>query len=367
MPLTIKHLNADASFLLTFQPVQSTPPSPGQASNKFTILLDPWLSGPAVTGFSWFSSCAHSKPSCISSLKEIEVPDLVIISQNKTDHCHEPTLKELPQNEFKPQILAEGGAADTIRSWKHFDSMKIFPLKAFNTKKADMSIRRISVPPTTPNGFPGEVKVSFFSESYDMTGLHTAIGITYRPPPTAASTMANTFPPSPPSTPASTDPPTLHLRPSDRAVSVIFSPHGCNYRTIQPWVTSHLMSELALPLTALLHPFDRLTNPWFLGGNLTAGLPGGKEIAHNTHAKVWISAHDGEKTCNGVAVKYLTKQKYDKEEVEGEVGGRCKGIAKWALGTKVISLDIGEEMRLGQEVCLDCGKEKEILHQREKA
>ena len=75
------------------------------------------------------------------------------------------------------------------------------------------------------------------------------------------------------------------------------------------------MFVAALPLTLLLHSFDRVENPWYLGGNVAAGLPGGIEIAQNLMARCWISAHDEDKDNTGLSVMAVKKRKHTKEEV----------------------------------------------------
>lgn len=80
-----------------------------------------------------------------------------------------------------------------------------------------------------------------------------------------------------------------------RPISLIFSPHGIQYSYLASYATSHLVAEAALPLTALLHCMDSISNPWWLGGNICAGVPYGAEIASKLGARLWISAHDGEK------------------------------------------------------------------------
>ncbi|APA06459.1 hypothetical protein SS1G_12864 [Sclerotinia sclerotiorum 1980 UF-70] len=359
MSLTVKHLNNDASFLLTFAPISPFPPSPGRPEDSFTILFDPWLSGPSKIFHSKFSISHLKTPSCISSLSEIPEPDLVIISQNKTDHCHEETLKQLSPNGSKTLILAEAGTAKTIKRWKYFSSSKIITLKRWQDprlRKSD-NIIRIPVPSQSHNATPGEVTIAFLPQKNDLTGLHNAIGITYRPP--TITTFIH-----PPETNYTTPPASPHSfastlsNPTDRALSVIFSPHGCTYRTISPYATSHLISQAALPLTSLLHPFDRISNPWYLGGNIISGFPGGVSIAQNLCAKTWISAHDGEKMNAGVATWRIRSKKWEREEVERVVSPRGEKFSssssssssaeKRGIGTEVLVLGSGEGVRLVQ-------------------
>ncbi|QSZ35367.1 hypothetical protein DSL72_008237 [Monilinia vaccinii-corymbosi] len=348
MSLTVKHLNNDASFLLTFEPISPFPPSPGRPSNTFTILLDPWLSGPSKIFHPRFSISHLKTPSCISSLQELSEPDLVVISQNKTDHCHEATLRQLSPSGGKTLILAEPGAAKTIKRWKCFDASKVIPLKRWRDPHLHPTdnLLRIPVPPITHNGMPGEVTMAFLTQKKDLTGLHNAIGITYRPP-THSTSLFDPPHATPPSSPRSFT--STFSSQTDRALSVIFSPHGCTYQTIAPYATSHLVSQAALPLTSLLHPFDRISNPWYLGGNIISGFPGGVAIAQNLCARTWISAHDGDKTSTGFATWSIRSRKWEREEVASVVSPRREGFREkrgMGMGTEVLVLGSGEGVRL---------------------
>jgi hypothetical protein len=108
------------------------------------------------------------------------------------------------------------------------------------------------------------------------------------------------------------------------------------------------VAEAALPLTALLHCFDRVTNAWYLGGNICTGFPGGLEIAQNLCARAWISAHDEDKDTKGLATKKIVIKKYDREEVESIVSPRSEKFPHKRKGTEAVVLKSGEEIRLSQ-------------------
>lgn len=58
-----------------------------------TILIDPWLIGSEVDGFSWFNEQWHvTAPVPVDSIGEYQA---ILISQAYSDHCHQQTLKEL--------------------------------------------------------------------------------------------------------------------------------------------------------------------------------------------------------------------------------------------------------------------------------
>ena len=115
-----------------------------------------------------------------------------------------------------------------------------------------------------------------------------------------------------------------------KTLSVLYSPHGVPLADLNPYISNHLLHTSALPLTLLLHSFDHVQNPWYLGGNIMAGLNGGLKIARALMARVWLSAHDELKDDRGLSVKQLKIQRTSAEEVrrrlwkeEGEKGWVC--------------------------------------------
>lgn len=403
MSLTVKHLNGDSTFLLTFSPRLKFPPSntspsqsrfrhqehqpPQPPPGTFSILIDPWLSGPSCIYHPKFLLSKLVLPACIDHLSQMPEPNVVLISQEKPDHCHEATLCQLNSNSKITTILAEPSAARKIRGFKHFPRSRVVTMPTYSDKKPE-SIIRFYIPPFIAGGSPGEATIAFIPTKFDVTGLHNAIGITYRPPtlppnrspaedlfapPSSFSTPDLTYRPpfrpytnlsistttatsTAPSTPQSSisssnfhhhsfspsstsssslSPPSTPL-PRPKPLSVIYTPHGILPSLLHPYVTSHLVTTACLPLTCLLHSFDRVQNPWWLGGNISAGVPGGVEIANKLMAKCWVGAHDEVKDTSGVSVMRVRRRRFDKEEVEEEVG----------KGTKVEKLGVGAEVVL---------------------
>ena len=404
MSLVVKHLNGDTTFLLTFLPKDASYSSSCgfQSPGTFTVLIDPWLNGPSSMWHPKWLLSKHTVESCISDLSQILEPNVVIVSQDKPDHCHEATLRQLDPASRTTTILAQPAAAKRIHGMKHFDPSRLYALPTFSHRKPDSAIR-FYIPPIAPGGLPGEATIAFIPAKMDVSGLHNAIGITYRPPSCTAQPSSTFSMPTPPSSStfdsrrlAPPDPHDMPLTPPDspvqrtstlssrttaasdvstltsgsttattvtspshtansqsvssayslnarpvpeKTLSLIYSPHGVSYNLIRPYASSHLVSSAALPLTTLLHSFDRVQNPWWLGGNVNAGLPGGVEIAHSLMAKCWISAHDEDKENSGLAVKKVTTRKYNAEEVRDMVT-KTKGTSD------VVVLACGEEIRL---------------------
>jgi len=102
-------------------------------------------------------------------------------------------------------------------------------------------------------------------------------------------------------------------------MSILYTPHGVAFSRLKPYCTFLLLTELALPLSVLIHSFSRVTNPWYLGGIICSGAIGGIEIAKNLSARAWIGAHDEEKKCQGWAVKNLKIEKADFQHVRAQL------------------------------------------------
>jgi hypothetical protein len=182
MSLTVRHLNADTSFLLIFSPEAHPLPSDFKSANgAYSVLIDPWLVGDSIVTAPWFAITKRVIPSAIQHLSQIEEPDVVVVSQNKPDHCHKETLLQL-RPEAKTIIAAEPGAARTIKSWNHFDPNHIQGLTKYDPKTRFGNSFRLRIPPLSPQGHAGEVCISFIPAKNYLTGLHNAFGITYTPP-----------------------------------------------------------------------------------------------------------------------------------------------------------------------------------------
>lgn len=182
MSVTVRHLNADSSFLLIFSPKKEPRPEDLLSSNgAFSVLIDPWLSGSSIVNAQWFAITHHVVPSAIEHLSEIEEPDVVLVSQNKPDHCHKQTLLQL-RPEGKTLIAAEPRAAKAIKSWNHFDPHRVNALAKYDPKQRFGNTLRLRIPPLGPDGVPGELNIAFIPARNYVTGLHNAFGITYQPP-----------------------------------------------------------------------------------------------------------------------------------------------------------------------------------------
>lgn len=77
--LKIRRLNMDSSWQLSW--------------GKTTVLIDPWLLGSEVDGFSWFNEQWHVTPAM--AIEKISAYQAIVISQPYSDHCHQQTLEKL--------------------------------------------------------------------------------------------------------------------------------------------------------------------------------------------------------------------------------------------------------------------------------
>ncbi|KAF2100013.1 hypothetical protein NA57DRAFT_65827 [Rhizodiscina lignyota] len=356
MPLSIKSINGDTCFLLTFTPpIAPRSSSPGLFPGSFTILVDPWLTGPTHIISPGFSTTKQSRQPCIKSLAELEDElDLILVSQDKPDHCNKATLKQLSPH-TAATIVSTPVAAKKIRSWNHFDRRSISSLPSYDPTNSN-SVYRISLHPPSPRGSPGEITITILAPKFDMSGLHNAIGITYRPPSTVLSQNHGSYinlPMTPPLTPMSPTFQSSTLSPSpynnrEKTLSVLYSPHGAPYPLVKSWAQNHLVKEGALPLTALIHSFDVVENPWYLGGIITTGFPGGCEIARNLQAKAWIGAHDAEKEVSGLGVKLLQTKKFGLDDIKRHLDENGIDVLdnKSRSRMDVVVLDVGEETQI---------------------
>lgn len=397
MSLNVQHLNADTTFLLAFAPAFAPANHIRRFPGAFTILLDPWLAGESSILHPSFQISHHTAQSSINSLADLrEEVDLIIISQDKPDHCHRETLCSLPKSKRIP-ILATEAAAMKIRTWMHFDDELIHDIPAYNVKDPD-SVVRIDIPAYTSSGKSGEITIAHMPQKRDVTGLHNAIGITYqapgsiltknggtqvdlsdaqttssqsRPstrsrPSTSAGSRprTNSTPQKPsrslravrslrslrkqPSLPSlvrkdsahsSEAPPPLPKAPAEPTVSVLYTPHGVSPSLLQSYTTNHLAPMNALPFTALFHSFTQETNLWFLGGKVVTGAPGGVALVKKYGARRWISAHDEPKDNKGMSVKWLRTKLHGVGDVQAL-------LDKSGLDCAAVSLGSGGEVRV---------------------
>lgn len=346
--------------------------------------------------------------------------DLIIISQDKSDHLHKQSLCSLSRDSKVP-IVATPKAAKEIRRWQHFKNDIVHTLEPYDAKKSS-TIFRIPVEPYSSASAEGEVTISSVVQKRDMSGLHNATGITYCPPgtlltaPDGSTVKLSDMPMMSPSRPAtaadSTNSPSSprkqryirssldgvdFVRPStgrshvddydgfdatkprsaggrsdshqgrpstsgsrppmsrtvskrqdnfERVLSVVYTPHGVPPTTLRPYVNNHLAPlRGALPVTALIHSLNMESNPWWMGGLISGGAPGGMKLLEQMDVKYWIGAHDEMKDSSGLAIVWLSKAKYTAEDTTKMLRQREGMGSGRGMGTQVVSLECGETRR----------------------
>lgn len=323
MSLTIQHLNTDCTFLLAFSPAYTTADHPHRFPGAFTILIDPWLSGHSSILHPSFQYTKHTDKPHITSLADLKQDiDLIVISQDKPDHCHRETLCSLPKHKHV-NILATRAAAKKIISWNFFDPKLIHIIPPYQPECKDTLIT-ITLPAYTSTSAAGELTIAHLPTKRDLAKVHDAIAITYRPPSTIFSAHSQ-----PTLKPTST--PTL---------SLLYTPHGIPPTTLKPYLKNQLQDSL--PLTALIHAFSHERNPSVLGGSVVRGAPGGLELlrALDGGVETWISAHDAPLERKGWSVTWLKSRILGAREVE-------KWVREEGWETKCLELSSGEVVRLG--------------------
>jgi hypothetical protein len=110
----------------------------------------PWLFdhlttylGVFVSGVGTFCSCQAGV--CNTDNLEIADTDLIIISLNKPDHCHQETPRQL-RPEQKTIIPAELEAAKVIKKWNPFDPARVFCMPKCDPQK--FLLLRFFIPPS---------------------------------------------------------------------------------------------------------------------------------------------------------------------------------------------------------------------------
>lgn len=395
MSLRIQQLNADTTFLLTFSPPFALERYEDTYPGDYTILIDPWLTGQSSILHPAFQVSHHTSEPAITTLRELKKdkqPDLIIISQDKPDHCHKETLCFLPKN-TDIDLLATPAAAKKIRSWKHFDEERVHVMQPYSSKDPD-SMVRIPLPGYSLNSNDGEITIANIPTKHDVTKLHNAIAITYQPPssiftsdscgdkdgdessfnpPDRSLNVAHSSPQQPRTAssaarPAFLDPlqKTISVPKStfseqssqssradsgiarvasntsnaEKVLSIVYTPHGVSSRVLTQYVDNHLKPLNALPVSALFHSINTEENPKLMGGVVAAGAPGGVALAKSLGVKHWIGAHDELKDNRGMATLWIKSRQYDVSEVRKmlEEAGESE--------TKVHKLAVGKELRI---------------------
>ncbi|KAF6802284.1 hypothetical protein CSOJ01_11700 [Colletotrichum sojae] len=278
------HLNADTTWLIQL-PYPSSAPAP-TGRKRFNILLDPWLQGPQSDVAAWFSTQWHLVEPILKTMDELNsllagleagstdsvetetsYIDVVAISHEFTDHCHQATLEELP----KPTpVFATDMAAELIRSWNHFDSVTTTP--GFSSSTADWKTS-LSVA-----GLPPWVGIGRIIAEGNALYYHSAIIIAFD---------------------------------LGKPETILYSPHGIQASDLT------CIGKSGLSTLALLHGLHDV-RIW-MTKQLNLGALNGIKAVGECGAKYWIATHDEVKKGGGFIAYMLQRTQYTlKQAVEAE-------------------------------------------------
>lgn len=364
MSLSIQQLNSDCTFLFAFSPTVTISDHPDHFAGTFNILMDPWLAGHASVLHPSFHFTKHTGKPHITSLAELKQKlDLIIISQDKPDHCHRETLCTLPKNQHV-NILTTPAAARKIKSWNYFAEDLVHAIPAYDARRDEESTIRIKLPAHTPSSAEGEITITHLPPTrLDLTKVHNGIAITYRAPGSVFPNLQQQSESKPDHSQPQATTPTL---------SILFTPHGLPPTTLHPWLTTHLLPRITTsanndinptsPSTAikdsnsaikqiatlslLIHSLSHDRNPACLGGTVVHGAPGGLAILHSLRSMQpsfsvdnWIGAHDGPVERGGWSTWWLKSRSYGVQETQ-------TWVDEEGFGTKVAALGVGEVARV---------------------
>lgn len=317
----LAHLNADTTWLLQLPIPAAFTASPKPKAkakhqfrtrapirSRFNILIDPWLQGPQSDVASWFSTQWHLVAPTVQTMKELNeilaeledgasseerdedgassYIDCVVVSHEFTDHCHEATLRELPQS---VPVLATEKAADLIRSWKHFDTVLTTP--GFSADTPDW--RNAVVDQSGP--LPPWLGIGRVVTQGNALYYHSAVMIVfdlgYKTSQRSTRSQGDSS--------------------QSEAEAVIYSPHGIKGPDLA------CVKAAGINTLALLHGLHDV-RIW-MTAQLNLGALNGIEAVRASGANYWIATHDETKKGGGLISWLLQRTSYSlRDAVEAE-------------------------------------------------
>ena len=121
---TVKRLNLDSSWHFS--------------TDNTACIVDPWLIGSEIDGWSWFNEQWHTtEPVAINDIPHY---DFILITQNYEDHCHVNTLKELPANK---KIIATQKAFDKVKKLFPQREIVLLPDDGSEIQEGDITLKSV--------------------------------------------------------------------------------------------------------------------------------------------------------------------------------------------------------------------------------
>jgi hypothetical protein len=327
------HVNADTTWLLSLPYPDGAICPPRRC--RYNVLFDPWLRGPQSDVAGWFSIQWHKIQSSVQTIddlncvlgerEELELRaigrssrqspdgastpepslrnyiDVVVISHEFTDHCHQLTLEEI---DISVPCFATTKAAELIRSWRHFEQVSDVP--AFGK---DSDWRK-----TSTSSLPSWIGIARLVTESDALYFHSAITVFYK-----SSNMAH----------------------PDAAEAVIYTPHG-----IQPnGLVAIPTASPPVQTLALLHGLHDISITFTKQLNL--GGHNALKCYNILRPRYWVGTHDEIKVGGGILAPFLRRKVYTFEDaLKAE---ESRGRAAQPLGDKPIYAEIS----CGQSLLLE--------------
>ncbi|KAK7744228.1 hypothetical protein SLS53_003749 [Cytospora paraplurivora] len=310
----IAHLNADTTWLLQLPIPDSLREPPRTRSraksnvserSRFNILIDPWLQGPQSDVASWFSTQWHVVAPTVQTLQELDqilahleddyvyasnedeargisFIDCVVVSHEFTDHCHKPTLLELPKS---VPVVATDKAADLIRCWGHFDKVITAPgFSAGSPEWQEVLVDRTgSLPPWLGIGRV----ITEGNALYYHSAVMLVFDLGYHPIQRATRSRDDA--------------------PHQQSEAVIYSPHGIKGPDLA------CLKAAGIKTLALLHGLHDV-RIW-LTAQLNLGARNGVQAARVSGARYWVATHDEAKRGGGFISWLLQRTTYSLRDV----------------------------------------------------
>jgi hypothetical protein len=284
----LTHLNADTTWLISLPYPSGANPPPGRC--RYNVLVDPWLKGTQSDVASWFSSQTHLIESSVQTLhgldqllgeiedellgsgteKEITRIDLVAISHEFTDHCHEATLKELSP---KVPVFSTAKAVELIKSWNHFDS--VTNMASF-TKGTNWHT-------TSSAPLPSWLGVSRLITEGNALYYHSAIIFAFT---TGQPTDSD----------------------DGSAEAIIYTPHGVEAATFSTVATA----APTIDTLAFMHGLHDVSIT--LTKQLNLGAHNALKAQRILNAKYWVGTHDEVKKGSGLIGPLLRRKQHTVED-----------------------------------------------------
>jgi hypothetical protein len=316
------HLNADTTWLIQL-PYPS--PAASSAQSYYNILLDPWLQGPQSDVASWFSTQWHVEAPTVQTMDELNslllqleerqpgasAIDVVVISHEFTDHCHQATLVELSK---QTPVFATDKAADLIRTWAHFETVATMP--AFSGAKQGGLQDALG-----HSLLPAWLGIGRVVTDGNALYYHSAVLIAFN---LRGRTLDDTEAES-----SSTE-------------AIVYSPHGIKASDLLCLKTSGIST------LGLLHGLDDV-RIW-MTAQLNLGALNGIQAVRACGAKYWIATHDEAKRGGGFISWLLQRTTYTlRDAIQAEEASQMaeeEGKALAESNYEFIELGSGEALAL---------------------